>query len=84
MTDSTCRWGHALGRPGVGFHARRCLGLACWDVLGTVVLAVVSAWYWKKPLGWMLLVWFVGATVMHVAFGTQTALLRGLGIQVCG
>lgn len=69
-----------LGQPGEGFHARRFLGLALLDVLGTIFLGVVWGTFWKQPLWRSVLGMFVTGEGLHLLFGAPTALLQTLGL----
>ena len=72
-----------FGKPKTGFHSMRFLGYAVGDTVGTVVLALVTAWYFK--INWILsiIVWFVVGEILHYYFGTQTAFLTTLGVEAC-
>ena len=81
-----CPFAHALGVPGKGVHAARFLGLARNDILLTVALAFIlsippfvpsfSLRYFALAF---LATLFIGEC-LHWAFGTDTALLKTLGI----
>jgi hypothetical protein len=71
-----------LGRPGEGFHERRFLGLALFDLLGTVVLGVLWGAFWKQPIWRAILGMFVTGEGLHLLFGAPTALLRALRLFV--
>lgn len=43
MATATCRYRNALGAPGTGLHSFRVFGLAAFDVLATLVAAMVIA-----------------------------------------
>jgi hypothetical protein len=64
-----------FGEPGQGFHAHFC-GIAVWDVLLTIVAAVLLSMgthvpFWRTALGLFL----VGQGA-HFAFGVDTAVTR--------
>jgi hypothetical protein len=67
-----------LGEPGKGFHATRFLGLALWDVVGTILIAWGVSWWSGWSFGWTLLGLFVLAEVLHWLFGVKTAFLKAM------
>lgn len=79
----SCPYKFVLGIPGQGFHAARFMGVALNDTLGTIVLALISAWLFKINVWSSLAVWFIGGEVLHYAFGVQTAFLTMIGITAC-
>jgi hypothetical protein len=79
----SCPYKYILGIPGQGFHAARFMGVARNDTIGTVVLALSTAWLFKINVLVSLAVWFIGGEVLHYAFGVQTAFLTMIGITAC-
>lgn len=79
----------ALGRPGIGIHAHRTLGLATVDVVATVLAAALFALipfgrgyirgYFPR-FGVTLVALFVLGVLAHVAFRIPTALNRAIGL----
>lgn len=74
----------ALGKPGVGVHAHRTLGLATVDVLATLAVAAALAAASKAPF-WRAFAFSTAAlvalgVVAHVAFRVPTALNKALGL----
>ena len=78
-----CPYAFIFGKPGTGFHSMRFMGYAVGDTLGTVGLALLTAWIFK--INWMLslVVWFVVGEWMHYYFGVQTAFLTTIGVNAC-
>ena len=79
----SCPHAMLFGKPGTGFHSTRFLGYAVGDTVGTIILALISAWYFKFDWKLSLLVWFVSGEILHYYFGVQTAFLTTLGITAC-
>jgi hypothetical protein len=79
----SCPYKFVLGIPGEGFHAERLFGLARNDTIGTVFLALISAWVFKMNIYTSLLIWFVGGEILHYLFGVQTAFLTLIGVTAC-
>jgi hypothetical protein len=76
----SCPYAYVLGVPGKGFHAARLGPIALYDTLGTIALALFTAWLTKTSFLWNLVAWFVAGEVLHYAFGTPTAFLRLIGM----
>ena len=87
-----CKYARVAGLPGEGVHATRLFGMAAFDLVGTLLIAVgIAAWIcWRRrPLG-------VGAVVAvaiavfvtlmtlsvfsHWLFCVPTALTKSLGL----
>jgi hypothetical protein len=77
-----CPYKYALGIPGMGFHATRIGPFALYDILGTIAIAAITWWLrpaiplWKHLVGWFIL-----GEALHLAFGTDTAFLRVMGLE---
>lgn len=69
-----CRLRDVFGKPGVGVHAVRFLGVAVVDVLATAVVAWAAAWTLGWSFGWTMLALVVLGAVVHRAFCVNTAL----------
>jgi len=78
-----CPYADVLGVPGQGFHAQRIGGYALMIFYGTIGLAMLTAYLTKTSFLISLGGWFIGGEVLHYMFGTQTALMRDLGISPC-
>jgi len=77
-----CPYKYVLGIPGQGFHSTRIFGYALNDTIATIVLALVTAYLFNLSFLPTLVVWFVLGEILHYAFGTQTAFLTSIGVQV--
>ena len=76
----SCPNANALGVPGQGVHTMRLGPVAMFDTVGTILLALFTAWFTKTNFWWNLLAWFVGGEVLHYWFGTPTAFLKLIGM----
>jgi len=76
----SCPYADILGVPGQGVHATRFMGIALYDLLGTVGLAVLTYVVLGVHVVYAFVGWFVIAEILHYAFGTQTAFLRMIGM----
>jgi hypothetical protein len=79
----SCPYKFVLGIPSQGFHEKRVFGLALNDTLGTIVLALLTSYFFNVNVYISLFVWFISGEILHYLFGTQTALLTNLGINAC-
>jgi hypothetical protein len=79
----SCPYKFVLGIPNQGFHEKRVFGLALNDTLGTIVLALLTSYFFNVNVYISLFVWFISGEILHYLFGTQTALLTNLGINAC-
>jgi hypothetical protein len=78
-----CPYAFILGVPGQGVHAPRIGGYARNDILGTIGLAIITAYIMKISFLYSFVVWFVLGEILHYLFGVQTAFLTSLGIKSC-
>jgi hypothetical protein len=78
-----CPYAFILGVPEQGVHAPRIGGYARNDILGTIGLAILTAYIMKISFLYSLVVWFVLGEILHYLFGVQTAFLTSLGIKSC-
>ena len=69
-----------FGVPKTGFHSYRFLGLAVGDTIGTILLALASAYLTNTGFWWNLLFWWIAGEVLHYLFGTPTAFLKMIGM----
>ena len=79
---SGCPYKYLFGVPGTGPHSYRIFGLAAVDMALTILLAAATAKFTKTSFLLNFLFWFVVGEVLHYAFGTQTAFLTKIGVDV--
>ena len=77
-----CPFANALGEPGKGVHAARIFGLARNDLIMTIVAAIITAYLFNISFLVSFIAWFTSGEVLHYLFGTNTAFLRMIGINV--
>ena len=73
-----CEYRFALGRPGQGVHSVRAFGVALFDVVGTVLLAILSWWLVGGPFWVHLLAWFALGFFLHWLFCVPTSVMEWL------
>ena len=67
---------HTFGEPGTGFHATRIMGYALYDIIGTIVLALLFSYFTRISVWYSLIGWFVAGELLHWYFGVETAFLK--------
>lgn len=77
-----CPYANALGEPGKGVHAARIFGLARNDLIMTIIASIITAYLFNTSFLVSFIAWFVAGEVLHYLFGTDTAFLRMIGINV--
>ena len=77
----SCPYSALFGEPGTGFHSTRFLGIALYDTIGTILIAIVTSYVFKISLVYSIVGWFVAGEVLHYAFGTNSAFLKMIGLS---
>jgi hypothetical protein len=75
MQNPLCKYSKIFGEPGSTKGARkyRVFGIALFDVLVTLVCAVLFAWVFKLPYISTIIAIFVLGVFVHRAFCVRTA-----------
>jgi hypothetical protein len=76
-----CPYSTILGTPGQGVHAARIFGLSINDIIGTILIAIITSYFYKISLLYSFIGWFALGEVLHYAFGTNTAFLQYIGMS---
>lgn len=76
-----CPYSNILGIPGQGFHSTRIFGLALYDILATIVLAVIVSYFFKVSVIKSFIGLFILGEILHYLFGSNTAFLQMIGIK---
>lgn len=71
---SLCQYKDILGVPGTGIHSTRIFGLAFYDILFTIIGAVLLSKYFFKDYSWyyILGVLLVIGELFHLLFCVKT------------
>ena len=77
-----CTYKNIFGKPNEGIHATRLFGVAIWDVIFTVIVAIIISNKFKKDFIVVLLVLFITSIVIHSIFCVDTAINRAIGISI--
>jgi hypothetical protein len=67
---------HSFGEPSTGFHATRFMGMALYDILGTIGLALIFSYFTGISIWVSLLGWFVAGEILHWYYGVETAFIK--------
>ena len=62
-----CEYRNVLGEPGEGFHTH-VFGIAIFDVLGTILAAILIAYYFRKPFWIVLFLLLIVGELLHFIF----------------
>ena len=58
------------------------MGFALNDFLATIFVAIITSYIYDISFIKSFLIWFILGEVLHYIFGTQTAFLTRIGINV--
>lgn len=72
MTISLCKYRHALGVEGEGYHSVRVFGVAIFDVLATLLLGFFIAYYMRINIYIVWLWLFLLGIILHRLFCVNT------------
>lgn len=75
-----CPYANILGVRGQGVHSSRIFGLALNDILGTILIAIITSYVLKINVLVSFAAWFILGEVLHYVFGTDTAFLEMIGM----
>jgi hypothetical protein len=67
---------HTFGEPGTGFHATRIMGYALYDIVGTVVIALLFSYFTNISVLYSIIGWFVAGEVLHWYYGVETTFMK--------
>ncbi len=75
---SPCKYKDSFGKPGEGAHKYRLFGLAIVDVILTIVISLIIAWFWGKKFWMILLAFFILGEILHIFFCVKTPITNFL------
>ena len=78
---SLCKYKDVLGVPGKGVHSTRFMGVALYDYIGTILLAMITTKITKIPLVITTIGWFVLGILLHALFCVPTQAVIFLGFN---
>ena len=76
MGDSLCKYKNMLGIPNQGFHASRFFGFALNDILGTIGIGIMLAYFTKIDYIKSIFFVFMAGTFLHYIFCVDTAFMK--------
>ena len=79
----SCPYKFLLGIPKQGFHSTRIFGYALNDIIGTIVLALITTFISNSNFLMNLFIWLVIGELLHYVYGTQTEFLTNIGVNAC-
>jgi len=72
MENPLCKYKDAFGKLGTGIHSYRFYGIAILDVLITIIIAAIFAYFTKIPFWICLGVLFIIGIFVHRLFCVRT------------
>jgi hypothetical protein len=79
----SCPYKYVLGIPEKGVHSIRVLGFALFDIIATIILSGITAYFSQSNFFIHLGVWLVIGEILHYVYGTQTKFLTTIGVDAC-
>ena len=71
-----------LGEPGKGFHSRRLFGMALYDIIGTILIALIWAYIEgdnsPQNLSYIFFIVFIIGQIFHIIFGVDNSFIKWL------
>lgn len=72
--NTLCRYRHVLGKENQGFHKTRLFGVALWDVVGTLTIAIIVCYifdtsFWITVFGLLIV-----GIILHRLFCVNTTI----------
>lgn len=69
-----CVYKEIFGKPYEGFHKDRIFGLAFNDVIGTVIIALITSYYYNIEMYKVIIFSLIFIVIIHRLFCVDTAL----------
>ena len=74
MTNPLCKYMDSLGKPNEGVHSHRFVGVAIMDVIMTLIVAWIVAYFTNKSFFIVSIVFFLMGIVLHRFFCVKTTI----------
>ncbi len=71
---SLCKYRHALGVEGQGFHSYRVLNIAVFDFVGTILIAWLISVTFNIYFGYVFMTAFILGVILHRVFCVNTTI----------
>lgn len=71
---SLCKYKNIFGKPNTGLHSFRLFGVAMFDVLLTIIAAVVISYIFKFSLLYTTITLFILGIILHRLFCVRTTI----------
>jgi len=73
-----CNFKDSLGKPNDGVHKFRFMGMAAFDLIGTIIVAVLIAYYFNLSYVKIIGYAFLLGMIFHWIFCVDTAFMKTL------
>jgi hypothetical protein len=71
---SLCKYKDSLGAPNKGIHSYRFLGLAIFDVIMTIIVAILISYFFKISFVYTSMTLFSLGIILHRLFCVRTTI----------
>jgi len=67
-----CKYKDIFGKPEKGFHSTRFMGVAIYDVIGTLIVSLLISYYTKYSFVYVAIFLFILGIILHNLFCVRT------------
>jgi hypothetical protein len=67
-----CKYKNAFGKPNTGIHSYRLFGIAIFDVIITIIAAIIISFIFKVSFIYTLITLFILGILFHKVFCVRT------------
>jgi hypothetical protein len=71
---SLCKYKDALGIPKKGVHSYRFMNMAIFDIIMTIILAIIISYFYKISFFYTLIFLFILGIILHRLFCVRTTI----------
>ena len=75
---SFCQYKNIFGKPGEGIHSYRIFNIAIFDLLGTILVAILIAYLTKTNVWLVFFILFLIGILLHYLFCVDTTVNKFL------
>jgi hypothetical protein len=73
---SLCKYKNIFGKIGEGFHSSRLFNIAMFDLVGTLLIAIILAYYLKYNFIIIFILLIIFSILIHKLFCVPTTLTK--------
>ena len=72
--NSLCKYKDSLGKPNEGLHSTRLFNIAIFDLVGTIMISFLIAYFLNKPFWIIFMILFISGIILHRLFCVNTTI----------